>query len=110
MEINEVKLQERIEAGGVSARDLLEALATERNNLGIVTLPTLGAFDSELTAREQSARQKLDQLELDAAHNVPILERALTAMGKSTETYVCESCGEHRVSRQCSMCYEPQEY
>lgn len=110
MQINETKLQERIAKGGVSALDLLKALATERNSLAIVTLPTLGTFDSEFMAGEQSARKKLDQAELDAAHNVPILERALTALGKSTETYVCNDCGQHRVSRRCSMCYEPQEY
>jgi rubrerythrin len=109
-QLNEVKLQERIAAGQVTAHALLNALATERNSLEIVTMPTLGAFDSALMANEQSARQKLDAAQVDAAHNVPILERALTALGESTETYVCKSCGKHRPSRHCSMCYEPQEY
>lgn len=109
MRLNETKLQERIAAGQVTAPALLNTLATERNSLEIVTMPTLGAFSADLTSGEQSARQKLNEAETDAAHNVPILERALVGMGESTETYVCKSCGKHRVSRRCSMCYEPQE-
>jgi hypothetical protein len=109
-QLNETKLQERIAAGKVSARDLLNALATERNSLEIVTMPTLGAFDSTLAANEQVAREKLDAAQADAAHNVPILERALIAMGEATETFVCKSCGKHRTSRRCEMCYEPREY
>lgn len=108
--IIEERLRGKIQSGLVDAGDLHEALAHERNNLEIVTLPTVGAFSAELAEREAAARQKLSQLEEDAKANVPLLEALLTELGASTETYVCAQCGKHRTRKTCSMCYEPSEY
>ena len=110
MRLNEEKLTARIVEGKVSEDDLRRALATERNSTEIITLQTVGAASHALSQSEAAARQELDAIESDAAHNVAVLERALIARGYSTETYVCGSCGKHRASRTCSMCEMPSEY
>lgn len=108
MKLNEIKLQERIAKGGVSALDLLKALATERNSLEIVTLSTLGTFDADFMARERAAREKLDTAEADAAENVQLLERLMAERGWKTETRVCDKCGKHHAGRNttCANCFE----
>lgn len=107
--ITESKLAAAIERG-MEPKTALEYLARERNNLCIVTMGTVGAGSVALNNTEADARLKLDMLEQHAAVNVPMLERLMTAQGWSIETYACHSCGQHRASRTCSNCYEPQEY
>src|SRR5262245_20659909 len=108
MRINEEKLRAKLDAGGVSRLDMLKALAYERNNLAIMTLPTLGAFSHELNEREATARKKLDALEEDAVHNVPLLEKLMVERGWKTETQVCDGCGNHHAGRNttCANCFE----
>lgn len=110
MRINEEKLAARVAEGKVSENDLRRALATERDSMEIVTLPTVGAMSSALNQAEAQARQQLDAIESDAAHNVAVIERVMTAQGWSTETYLCESCGKQRPTRTCTMCEMPSEY
>lgn len=108
--IIEENLRQRIVSGKCGVRALREALASERNNLCIVTLPTVGAFSHALNAAESAARQKLNELEEIAALNVPVLEKLLLEMHESIETYVCGECGQHRTTQTCNMCWEPEEY
>lgn len=108
MRINEEKLRAKLAAGGVSRLDMLKALAYERNNQKIITLPTLGAFSHEFHEREARARKKLDSLEEDAAHNIPLLENLMTERGWNTETRICDKCGNHHAGRNitCANCFE----
>ncbi len=108
--LNEEKLTERINEGKVTPYQLLRALATERNSCSIVTMPTIGAMSHDLNQSEAAARQSLNAIETEAAHNVAVLKRVMAAHGFSTKTYVCENCGKHRPSRACPMCETPEEY
>lgn len=110
MRINEEKLTARVAARQVFERDLRRALATERDSVQIVTLPTVGAASHGLNQSEAAARQQLDAIESDAAHNVAVIERVMAAQGWSTETYLCESCGKQRPTQTCTMCEMPEEY
>ncbi len=108
--ISEIKFKAAIKSGAMDERTALEYLAKERNNLAIVTMNTVGAFSVSLANAEATARQQLDKLEADAAVNVPMIERLMIEQGWSTQTFVCKSCGKHRPSKSCLMCYMPSEY
>lgn len=108
--INEVKFRSAVSAGRIDESTALKYLANERNNLSILTMPTLGAFSHDLSERESEARKQLDSLEADAAINVPLLESIMLEQGWSTQTYVCLNCEKHQASRICSVCAEPDEY
>jgi hypothetical protein len=99
MKINEQKLCDGIKSGKIGVADLRRSLAGQRNNLSHVTAPTPGAFSHDLNKRE-----------VDAAHNVPILENALRELGDNAETYNCSQCGKQRASRTCEMCATLKEY
>lgn len=104
------KLVNGINNNDLGQRELRGFLAHERNNLAIATVPTVGVFGAEMSQREAKARQDLDNLQSDAAFNVPMLEKLLRDNGWHTETYICPRCNKHRNTKICQMCSEPSEY
>lgn len=107
MKISEEKLRAKLDAHQVNREQMLRQLAYERNNQAILTMPSLGV-DIDTRNREAAARTKLNQLEEDGAHNVPLLERLMTERGWKTDTQVCNKCGKHHTGRNktCSNCFE----
>ncbi len=107
MKISEDKLREKLNAHTVNREQVLKQLAYERNNRAILTMPTLGV-DIDTHNREAASRKKLDALEVDAAENIPILERLMVERGWSTQTTVCDKCGKHHTGRNttCANCFE----
>lgn len=105
---------EKLRAKNVASRDLREALAIEKNSCEILTLPTLGLFDAEFSKREAEGRAKLDRREVEAQHNVTVLETLLAERGIGADLSVCQECGKYFVglystSDVCRYCYMPDD-
>ena len=103
----ESKFRQAVADGKVN---LLATLANERNLAGVVTLPTVGAGSIALANTEADAAAKIAARAADAIQNIALIETVMRERGESTETFVCKSCGKHRPSKTCSLCYEPSEY
>lgn len=105
---------EKLRAKNITPRDLRAALADEKNNCEILTLPTLGVFDAEFSRREAEARARLDTVESDAQHNVGVLETLLAERGIAAALNHCRECdkyfvGPYDTSDVCQFCYMPDD-
>ncbi len=106
-ETYEAGLRTAISAGKVN---LLNTLVFERNRAQVITMPTLEAFSYELNNAEAEAAAKL-QASADAAPvKIAIIEKIMAERGESSQTFICKSCGQHRATRNCQICYKPSEY